>query len=577
MSSMSALIPLPGSTAAPALDAPETTTVAADPAMIQLLFPETSAPDSAPVTFAENIQQFANAASDQPLESPVAILLPAETVAPDDIVPTPEPTDEQSPVRTTTALGSDSTHEAQVLSESPQTSLADEIFLPGSTPVELVAQQPVDPAVLPAPENLPVTFDRVVLESVTHSTSDANVSQPAEADIVASPAGSDPRATPSRATPSPWKKPATTTATSPGIARPANPSDLQPAAITPETDSPVNPVVATTADQNKQPTIRPDIETATFSVPLPDSAATAATPTADSESLNLPRAPELATVQQTQPENSNPQTSPASKVVTPQDDEVTIDTEQPDVKLEQPDVKPTADFASEQIVSQESTDHRDAPARDDQSSQPTQHTLNDPVSTGNGSSEFNNALETAILPPETTTSPDLVPQIAPLTNPSIEPVDTNAIPDQNSIPSEVKFVTAPELPNAVREQMVVMRDPEAGEPAEIEVRFDPPSLGRVRVIVGENDQREVQVRLFAMSPMTLDVIEHELPAMREMLENAGIEIGEFHVEQDRTESQGNQRQREDNYSGQRTNDFDDQPSEPETQQIIVNHLVDIVA
>ena len=111
---------------------------------------------------------------------------------------------------------------------------------------------------------------------------------------------------------------------------------------------------------------------------------------------------------------------------------------------------------------------------------------------------------------------------------TITPADTPVFEDsaERILPS-----TTSELSNVLQEEILEPGKLAAGEQKEIQIRFDPPRLGRVRLVVSRLDD-EISVKVFAISPLSRDVIEHDLPAIRDAIDQAGIQLGEFHVEQE---------------------------------------------
>ena len=171
--------------------------------------------------------------------------------------------------------------------------------------------------------------------------------------------------------------------------------------------------------------------------------------------------------------------------------------------------------------------------------------------------------------------PDAEPQIGPLTNVPAAPVDSAPVA-QGSQPI---ITTTNELSDVLKTQIEIQqRTPVDNEPVEIQIRFDPPKLGRVRLVVTQIDE-EVNVRVYAVSPMTLDVIENDLPAIREAVDLAGVQIGEFHIEQEAPNQHSAQQSQRDVHGSKTRESSDDavDANEQPAPNLVTNRLLDVVA
>ncbi|AWB67374.1 hypothetical protein C2869_13415 [Saccharobesus litoralis] len=72
-----------------------------------------------------------------------------------------------------------------------------------------------------------------------------------------------------------------------------------------------------------------------------------------------------------------------------------------------------------------------------------------------------------------------------------------------------------------------------------EIRLDPPELGSMQIKITMNGE-QASVSMVVQNPQAKEMLDQAIPRLREMLENAGIQLGESNIEQQKQQTAGQQ-------------------------------------
>jgi flagellar hook-length control protein FliK len=109
-------------------------------------------------------------------------------------------------------------------------------------------------------------------------------------------------------------------------------------------------------------------------------------------------------------------------------------------------------------------------------------------------------------------------------------LNTNATQTQKSITAlntETVAIYHKDFANAVKEKVMVMINQKIQQ---IDIQLDPPEMGNVHVRVNlQNEQAAVQ--FIVQNPQAKDALEQNMPKLRDMLAESGVDVGDANIEQ----------------------------------------------
>lgn len=142
------------------------------------------------------------------------------------------------------------------------------------------------------------------------------------------------------------------------------------------------------------------------------------------------------------------------------------------------------------------------------------------------------------------------------------------------MPAAMQLMT-PRWGQAVGERMIMMAQ---HGPRSAQIQLDPPELGAMQIRVHVQGQDQVSVSFTSPNPAVRDALEQQMPRLREMLAEQGLDLHEGSISDDASSGQGSdQRGGSEGRSGGYAGGGSDSQSEPLPGQAVAVGLVDYYA